>query len=89
MALLGRAATRIGAAGESADAGRNLPGMIRGVRYAFLAVAAFAAGAGWLLAHPLRVVIGLVFAAVYVVETCFVVLVVGLRGRLRPAAHGA
>ncbi len=79
VALLGRAASRIGAAGESADAGRNLPGMIRGVRYAFLAVAAFAAAAGWLLAHPLPLVIGLVIAAVDVVETSFLLLVVAMR----------
>ena len=78
-ALLGRAASRIGAAGESADAGRNLPGMIRGVRYAFLAVAAFAAAGGWLLAHPLPLVIGLVIAAVDVVETSFLLLVVAMR----------
>lgn len=78
--LLGRAAARIGAAGESADAGRNLPGMIRGVRYAFLAVASFAAAAGWLLAHPLPLVVGLVIAAVDVVETSFLLLVVALRG---------
>ena len=79
VALIGRAATRIGAAEETADAGRNLPGMIRGVRYAFLAVASFAAAAGWLLAHPLPLVIGLVIAAVDVVETSFLLLVVALR----------
>lgn len=85
MALLGRAATRIGSAGETADAGRNLPGMIRGVRYAFLAVASFAAAAGWLLAHPLPLVIGLVIAAVDVVETSFLLLVVALRRDDPPA----
>ena len=33
------------------------PGLIRAVRLAFLAVAAFAAGAGWALAHPLPLVV--------------------------------
>ena len=80
LMLLGRAATRIAGGAETLDAGRNLPGMIRGVRYAFLAVAAFAAAAGWLLAHPLPLVIALVIAAVDVLETSFLLLVVTLRG---------
>ncbi len=80
--LLGRAASRIAAAGDTPgvpEPGRNLPAMIRAVRYAFLAVASFAAAAGWLLAHPLPIVIGLVIAAVDVLETSFLLLVVTVR----------
>lgn len=77
--LLGRAASRIAAAGDMPDPGRDLPAMIRAVRYAFLAVAAFGAAAGWLLAHPLPIVIGLVIAAVDVLETSFLLLVVTVR----------
>ncbi len=55
--------------------------MIRGVRLVFLAVAAFAAASGWLLGHPLPLVIALVIAGVDVLETSFLLLVVGLRTR--------
>lgn len=55
--------------------------MIRGVRLVFLAVAAFAAASGWLLGHPLPLVIALVIAGVDVLETSFLLVVVGLRTR--------
>lgn len=55
--------------------------MIRGVRLVFLAVAAFAAASGWLLGHPLPLVIALVIAGVDVLETSFLLLVVSLRNR--------
>lgn len=55
--------------------------MIRGVRLVFLAVAAFAAASGWLLGHPLPLVIALVIAGVDVLETSFLLLVVSLRSR--------
>jgi hypothetical protein len=80
VALLAAAAARIGAAGDREDPERDLPGMIRGVRQVFLAVAAFAAGAGWLLGHPLPLVVALVIAAIDVIETSFLLLVVGVRG---------
>jgi hypothetical protein len=80
VALLAAAAARIGAAGDREDPERDLPGMIRGVRLVFLAVAAFAAGAGWLLGHPLPLVVALVIAAIDVIETSFLLLVVGVRG---------
>jgi hypothetical protein len=54
--------------------------MIRGVRLVFLAVAAFAAAAGWLLAHPLPLVVATVIAAIDVIETSFLLLVVTVRG---------
>lgn len=80
VALLAKAGARFAAAGDLADPGRDLPGMIRGVRLAFLAVAALAAAAGWALGHPLPLVIALVIAAVDVLETSFLLLVVTARG---------
>lgn len=58
----------------------DVPGLIRAVRLAFLAVAAFAAAAGWALAHPLPLVVAAVIAGIDVIETSFLLLVVG-RGR--------
>ena len=72
VALLGRAVTALGG-GEAPD--RDMATMIRGVRLAFLAVAAIAAAAGWLLGHPLLLVVALVIAGVDVVETSFLLIV--------------
>ena len=80
VALLAAAATRIGAAGDSETPERDLPGMIRGVRLVFLAVAAFAAAAGWLLGHPLPLIVAVIIAAIDVIETSFLLLVVTVRG---------
>ncbi len=55
--------------------------MLRGIRLAFLAVASFAAGLGWLLASPLPLVVAGIIAAVDVLETSFLLLVVSTRGR--------
>lgn len=67
---------------EPADIeGRDIGGMIRGVRLVFLAVAAFAATSGWAIGHPLPLVVALVIAGVDVLETSFLLLVVGLRNR--------
>jgi hypothetical protein len=55
----------------------DVRGLIRAVRLAFLAVAAFAAAAGWLLAHPLPLLIAAVIAGIDVIETSFLLLVVG------------
>ena len=60
---------------------RDLPRMVRGIRLVFLAVAAFAAAAGWLLGHPLPIVVALVIAGVDVIETSFLLLVVAVRNR--------
>jgi hypothetical protein len=60
---------------------RDIAGMIRGVRLVFLAVAAFAASSGWALGHPLPLVVALVIAGVDVLETSFLLVVVGLRRR--------
>ncbi len=58
---------------------RDIGAMIRGVRFVFLAVAALAAASGWLLGHPLPLVVALVIAGVDVLETSFLLIVVGLR----------
>ena len=78
--LLSRAIARMGASGETLSGEPDVPGLIRGVRLAFLAVAAFAAAAGWALAHPLPLIVATVIAGIDVIETSFLLLVVG-RGR--------
>ena len=72
--LLAQSATRMSAAGMT-----DVRGLIRAVRLAFLAVAAWAAAAGWLLAHPLPLVVAAVIAGIDVIETSFLLLVVGRR----------
>jgi hypothetical protein len=76
LALLGRAVAALGGGntpGDSPD--RDMATMIRGVRLAFLAVAALAAAAGWFVGHPLLLVVALVIAGVDVVETTFLLIV--------------
>lgn len=75
VVLLGRSVARMGSSGAE-----DVPGLIRGVRLAFLAVAALAAAAGWALGHPLPLVVAAIIAGIDVVETSFLLLVVG-RGR--------
>ena len=82
LALVRRAIVRIDESRSATDGEletRDLAGLIRGVRYVFLAVAAFAAAAGWLLAHPLPFVVALVIAGVDILETTFLLIVVALR----------
>jgi hypothetical protein len=55
----------------------DVPGLIRGVRLVFLALAALCAAAGWALGHPLPLLIALVIAGIDVVETSFLLLVMG------------
>lgn len=64
---------------SGALSGRDLAILIRGVRYVFLAVAALSAAAGWLIGHPLPIVVALVIAGVDVLETTFLLIVVALR----------
>lgn len=74
LALLTRSVARL------ADAGADdVPGLIRAVRLAFLAVAAFAAAAGWALGHPLPLVIAAVIAGIDVIETSILLVVVAGR----------
>jgi hypothetical protein len=70
--LVLRAATRM-----RSSSAREL---IRGVRLAFLAVAAFAAATGWALGSALPIVAALIIAGVDVVETSFLLLVTAARG---------
>ena len=72
LMLLGRALTAIGG-GDTPD--RDMATMIRGVRLAFLAVAALAAAAGWFVAQPLLLIVALVIAGVDVVETTLLLIV--------------
>jgi hypothetical protein len=53
--------------------------LVRGVRLVFLAAAAFAAAAGWVLGEPLPLIVALVIAGVDVVETSFLLLVAAPR----------
>jgi hypothetical protein len=80
-ALLARSLDRLREGRETPSGQPNLPVMVRGVRLAFLAVAAFAAAAGWILGHPLPIVIAFVIAGVDVIETSFLLLVVSARSR--------
>jgi hypothetical protein len=74
LILLTRSVARL------ADAGADdVPGLIRAVRLAFLAVAAFAAGAGWALGHPLPIVVAAVIAGIDVIETSILLIVVAGR----------
>jgi hypothetical protein len=68
--LLSRGLTRL------AEGSGDVPGLIRGVRLVFLALAAAAAGAGWALADALPLVLALVIAGIDVLETSFLLLVV-------------
>ena len=74
VVLLTRSVGRLADAGE-----RDVPGLIRAVRLAFLAVAAFAAAGGWAIGHPLPLVIAAVIAGIDVIETSFLLLIVGRR----------
>jgi hypothetical protein len=76
--LLGLAIAKLSVAGEPGEE-RDLAGMVRAVRLVFLAVAALAAATGWILGSALPLVLALVIAGVDVVETSFLLLVVGMR----------
>ncbi len=79
LVLVARSVSRM------AEAGRDdVPGLIRAVRLAFLAVAAFAAAAGWMLGHPLPLLVAAVIAGVDVIETSILLLVVLGQGRGTP-----
>lgn len=54
----------------------DVPGLVRGIRLVFLALAAAAAGVGWLLGDPLPLIVAVVIAGIDVVETSFLLLVV-------------
>ena len=75
LALLGRALGALGGGKPGEGPERDMTTMIRGVRLAFLAVAAIAASAGWFIGHPLLLVVALVIAGVDVIETTFLLIV--------------
>lgn len=65
-----RAVERLGRSGSDPRA------LVRAVRLVFLAVAAFAASAGWFLGSALPIVVALVIAGIDVIETTVLLLVV-------------
>jgi hypothetical protein len=79
LAILAAAIRRLAASEPDAGGERDLVSLTRGVRLAFLAVAAFAAASGWALGHPLPIVVGLVIAGVDVLETSFLLLTIATR----------
>jgi hypothetical protein len=70
--LLVEAVRRMAAAGTA-----DVRGLIRAVRLVFLSAAAFAAAVGWLLGNPLPLLVAAVIAGIDVIETSFLLLVVG------------
>jgi hypothetical protein len=62
--------------GRLAGGADDVAGMVRGVRLAFLALAAASAAAGWALGDPLPLVLALVIAGIDVIETSLLLLVV-------------
>lgn len=73
--LLAASVRHISAARATESGQPNLRLMVRGVRLAFLAVAAASASAGWIMGHALPIVIALVIAGVDVLETSFLLLI--------------
>lgn len=82
LRLLREALDRIARSGDVGGPaeGVDVAVMLRGIRLVFLALAAFAAASGWLLAHPLPLVVAAVIAGIDVVETSFLLLVLAVRG---------
>ena len=74
LVLLARSVGRLADAGE-----HDVPGLIRAVRLAFLAVAASPRLPAGRSGHPLPLVIAAVIAGIDVLETSFLLLVVGRR----------
>ena len=79
VVLLMRSVARMSESGGAVAGQADVSGLIRAVRLAFLAVAAFAAAAGWALGHPLPLIVAAVIAGIDVIETSFLLLVVGRR----------
>lgn len=66
--------------GRLAGGADDVPGLVRGVRLVFLAVAAGAACAGWAFGDALPLVLALVIGGIDVVETSFLLIVVAAGG---------
>jgi hypothetical protein len=74
VVLLSRGLARLAAGTD------DVPGLVRGVRLVFLAVAAGAACAGWAMGDALPLVLALVIGGIDVVETSFLLIVVAAGG---------
>jgi hypothetical protein len=79
LRLLGAAIARIEASEPAGATERDLVSLTRGVRLAFLAVAAFSAAAGWFLGSALPLLVAFIIAGVDVVETSFLLVVMATR----------
>ena len=82
--LLGVAACLVGVvlvlrAADRLATSRDARELIRAVRLIFLAVAAFAAAAGWFAGSALPIVVALVIAGIDVIETSLLLLVTATR----------
>jgi hypothetical protein len=79
LLLLGRALTMLAESrpdgAPASPESRDVRTMIRAVRLAFLAVAAFAAAGAWLVGQEVLLVVAAVIAGVDVIETTFLLLV--------------
>jgi hypothetical protein len=84
VASLILAALLIGGAVERMEGrsgtGSHLVSLLRGIRLAFLALAAVSVAIGWLLGSPLPFVVALIIAGVDVIETSFLLIVVRREG---------
>jgi hypothetical protein len=60
---------------RGAEVARELPAVLGGIRFVFLAAASFAAATGWIVGHPLPIIVALVIAGVDVAETSFLLVV--------------
>jgi hypothetical protein len=77
LALLARSVAMLAEArpeGSRTAEARDVRGMIRAVRLAFLAVAALAAAGAFLVGSPLLLIVAVVIAGVDVIETTFLLL---------------
>ncbi len=78
VVLILRAVDRFGRASGDPRA------LIRAVRLIFLAIAAFAASAGWFLGSALPIVVALVIAGIDVIETTVLLLITQVKGSDEP-----
>jgi hypothetical protein len=79
--LLGGAVARMegrspSAAGSAPASEGHLVGMLRGIRLAFLALAALSVALGWATGSALPFVVALIIAGIDVIETSFLLIVV-------------
>jgi hypothetical protein len=73
LMLLGAA---VGRMESRTDEGGHLVSMLRGIRLAFLALAALSVALGWAVGSALPFVVALIIAGIDVIETSFLLIVV-------------